>query len=90
MLDSFHRKISNGELNDTYLTKILGQNFEILATVLNPKTRNESFELGLFIKIDFNDVNSVERRAMLLTHPAELEPQDLSFCRTKSFQDLHL
>ena len=53
--------------------KNFGTNFEILATVLNPKTRNESLELGRFIKIDFNDVNSVERRAMLLTHPAELD-----------------
>ena len=42
--------------------KNFGSNFEILATVLNPKTRNESLELGRFIKIDFNDVNSVERR----------------------------
>ena len=41
--------------------------------MLNPKTRNESLELGRFIKIDFNDVNSVERRVMLLTHPAELD-----------------
>jgi hypothetical protein len=53
--------------------RFLGQHFGILTTVLNPKTRNESFQLVLFIKIDFNDVNSVERRAMLLTHPAELD-----------------
>ena len=52
---------------------IFGQHSYNSTTVLNTKTRNESLELGRFIKIDFNDVNSVQRRAMLLTHPAELD-----------------